>query len=204
MAAKRTTKKAKTAATKKKATKKKATKKKATKKTPSKAARESSPKSKKAASKASPKKTTKKAAKKAKAAPPVAAAPEPKKPKAKISPAMKRKLRSFREMLLTKKEALSRHLQSELSGLEAADKHHLADLEEMASDTQDTDSVCEIMEISASTLEQIDKALTRIDDGSYGLCEDCGDSIPVVRLEALPFATLCISCKRKEELAQRY
>ena len=183
---KQTAKKAKTVGKKKKATRKTA---------------------KKTARKTAPKKTTKKTAKKAKAAvkadPRPVVAREPKKPKAKRPVAVKKKLSSFREMLLKKKEALSRHLQSELSGLEATDKHHLADLEEMASDTQDTDSVCEIMEIGAHTLEQVDKALTRIDDGSYGLCEECGDSIPFVRLEALPFATLCVSCKRKEELARR-
>ncbi len=118
--------------------------------------------------------------------------------------ASRQKLDTIRDALLLKKEALTRHLQSELSGLETADKHHLADLEEMASDTQDTDSVCEIMEVGANTLEQVEQALTKLDQGTYGRCEDCDGDIPFERLEALPFATLCVSCKRKRELARPF
>src|SRR5262245_52423576 len=86
-------------------------------------------------------------------------------------------LKEFKEMLLRKKSSLTHHLRTELSELEAPDKHHLADLEEMASDTHDTDSVCEIMALGASTIDQIDQALAKIEDGTYGVCEDCGDQI---------------------------
>lgn len=46
---------------------------------------------------------------------------------------------------------------------------------------------------------QVKHALTRLDDGSYGLCETCGEPIPVERLEALPFAGQCVACKSKEQ-----
>ena len=46
---------------------------------------------------------------------------------------------------------------------------------------------------------QIDRALTRIDDGSYGVCESCGHAIGKMRLMAFPRATLCMSCKQREE-----
>jgi RNA polymerase-binding protein DksA len=48
-------------------------------------------------------------------------------------------------------------------------------------------------------LEAIDAALTRIDDGAYGICSACGQPIGEERLEALPWTTQCIDCKRKEE-----
>jgi DnaK suppressor protein len=46
-----------------------------------------------------------------------------------------------------------------------------------------------------SRLVDIDRALSRIDDGSYGMCAGCSSDIPPRRLEALPFATLCVSCQ---------
>ena len=49
------------------------------------------------------------------------------------------------------------------------------------------------------TLLQIDRALARIDDGSYGVCESCGNPIGKNRLMAVPHATLCMSCKQREE-----
>jgi DnaK suppressor protein len=46
-----------------------------------------------------------------------------------------------------------------------------------------------------ATVLEIDRALAKIDDGTYGLCEQCGDPIPEPRLQALPHAALCVSCK---------
>jgi RNA polymerase-binding protein DksA len=48
-------------------------------------------------------------------------------------------------------------------------------------------------------LEAIDAALQRIEDGTYGICTKCGEAIPEERLEALPWTTRCIDCKRREE-----
>ncbi len=49
----------------------------------------------------------------------------------------------------------------------------------------------------------IDNALTRLQEGSYGMCADCGDEISEKRLEALPFATLCVACQSKRELLEK-
>ena len=46
---------------------------------------------------------------------------------------------------------------------------------------------------------QVQVALQRIDDGTYGTCQTCGQDIPRERLEALPFAGQCVSCKSKEQ-----
>ena len=49
---------------------------------------------------------------------------------------------------------------------------------------------------------KIDEALEKINEGTYGVCESCGDPIQPERLEALPYATRCIECQRKDEEAQ--
>ncbi len=48
-------------------------------------------------------------------------------------------------------------------------------------------------------ITQVERALERLDEGSYGWCERCGNAIPVERLAAFPSATLCVSCKQLEE-----
>jgi RNA polymerase-binding protein DksA len=51
----------------------------------------------------------------------------------------------------------------------------------------------------AEALDQTERALARLDDGSYGNCESCGRPIGAARLEAFPRATLCVECKQREE-----
>ncbi|MFD0558938.1 TraR/DksA family transcriptional regulator [Stackebrandtia endophytica] len=46
---------------------------------------------------------------------------------------------------------------------------------------------------------QVERALERLDDGDYGICERCGTAIPAARLAAFPSATLCVNCKQLEE-----
>ena len=46
-----------------------------------------------------------------------------------------------------------------------------------------------------AAVEEIDRALAKIEAGSYGTCEQCGQPIPKARLKALPYATLCVACK---------
>ena len=83
---------------------------------------------------------------------------------------------------------------SELSS--AAGDQHLAD---HASDMFDRE-VDESLEVNAEQIvHDIDAALARIDDGTYGVCARCGQPIPEERLDAVPYATLCVECKRLEE-----
>lgn len=112
----------------------------------------------------------------------------------------KERVEAIRAALLSKRAELSRQQATQLSELYNPDKHHLADLEEMASDTSDTDSLCAIVDLGSSTIEQIDGALGRLDDGTYGICEVCEQPINPDRLEVLPFASLCIDCQRRKEL----
>lgn len=50
---------------------------------------------------------------------------------------------------------------------------------------------------SIDLLRKVEHALTRIDADLYGICESCGTDIPVARLDALPYATLCVDCARR-------
>ena len=52
-------------------------------------------------------------------------------------------------------------------------------------------------------LSKIDEAIARIEDGSYGICEDCGEEIGLKRLEARPVTTLCIDCKTLQETREK-
>ncbi|HEX3291237.1 MAG TPA: TraR/DksA C4-type zinc finger protein [Gaiella sp.] len=85
---------------------------------------------------------------------------------------------------------------SELSS--AAGDQHLAD---HASEMFDRE-VDESLEENAETIvQEIDAALQRIEDGTYGTCVRCGNPIPDDRLAAVPYAVLCVSCRREEERA---
>lgn len=50
---------------------------------------------------------------------------------------------------------------------------------------------------SLDLLNKVEHALDRVGAGTYGICESCGDAIPVARLEVLPYATTCVNCARK-------
>ena len=52
-------------------------------------------------------------------------------------------------------------------------------------------------------MHKIEEALRRIEDGSYGSCEECGEALDAKRLEARPVATLCIACKEDQEVRER-
>ncbi len=52
-------------------------------------------------------------------------------------------------------------------------------------------------------LQEIEEALKRIKEGTYGICEECGDPIPEARLEVMPFARVCVDCKEKLEKEEK-
>jgi DnaK suppressor protein len=113
----------------------------------------------------------------------------------------------FREALLEERRRVEAALQnlhdensgtlSEDAGEETAYDNHLADT---ATETYDRELDYTLEENSEHVLAEIDAALTRIENGTYGTCTNCGKQIPEERLEALPWATLCIDCQRDQEL----
>jgi RNA polymerase-binding protein DksA len=81
------------------------------------------------------------------------------------------------------------------TGEEAADNH----IGDVATVTVDREVDYTLEENSAGLLTAIDDALGRLDNGTFGMCARCGNSIGEERLEAMPSATKCIECKRIEE-----
>ena len=71
---------------------------------------------------------------------------------------------------------------------------------EMASETYEQELSIEILGKVQVELQQIEEALARIDTRAYGVCEDCGGTIPKTRLEALPAARFCIACQSRTEM----
>ncbi len=108
-------------------------------------------------------------------------------------------LRKIKATLVERRSQLSNNLKSGLVEIENQEGHHLADLEDI-DNIQDNDAVFEVVNNASSSLDQIEKAIEKIDKGTYGTCEDCGLPITIERLKALPFATQCIECRRKAEL----
>ena len=51
----------------------------------------------------------------------------------------------------------------------------------------------------SQTLESVNRALSRMDEGTYGVCEHCGERINPARLDVLPYATLCVGCQSRAE-----
>jgi RNA polymerase-binding protein DksA len=82
------------------------------------------------------------------------------------------------------------------TGEEAVYDNHIADT---ATVTYDRELDYTLEENSEHVLAEIDAALKRMDDGTYGQCTNCGKQIPPERLEARPWATLCIDCQRQRE-----
>ena len=77
------------------------------------------------------------------------------------------------------------------------------DLADVASDDIDRKMIEAIGSQELKRLRMIDSALTRIQQGKYGLCIKCGKKIPHERLEAIPYALMCIECKTAEEKRNR-
>ena len=70
---------------------------------------------------------------------------------------------------------------------------------DMATVTFDRELDYTLEENEGRLLQAIDAALKRMDDGTYGICVNCGKPIPEERLAAVPYAVLCLQCKREEE-----
>jgi RNA polymerase-binding protein DksA len=77
------------------------------------------------------------------------------------------------------------------------------DLADIASDDIDRKMIEALGSQELKRLKLIDSALTRIKQGKYGLCIKCGKKIPQDRLEAIPYALMCIDCKTAEERRNR-
>ena len=114
---------------------------------------------------------------------------------------------TFRAALLEERERVEKALSNlrdehpgslddEIDELSYSSDNHLA---ETATATLGREIDYTLGENSGEVLARIDGALKRIDEGTYGTCESCGREIATERLEAHPWASLCIDCKREAE-----
>jgi RNA polymerase-binding protein DksA len=118
-----------------------------------------------------------------------------------------RDLDNFRKVLLGKRRVLA----GDMIGLEKAALHDSRqdasgdlskmplDMADIGSDNYEQEFTLGLIETEQATLQEIDEALDRIDDKSFGKCVACDDPIPLARLKVKPHAKYCIECKRREE-----
>ena len=93
-------------------------------------------------------------------------------------------------------DAALKKSRSEANGDLSSMPIHMADI---GSDNFEQEFTLSLMESEEGTLDQIEASLERIEDGTYGRCEECGVKIPKTRLNAIPYASLCVKCASQEE-----
>ena len=108
----------------------------------------------------------------------------------------------FRQKLLSWKEEIMRQTRETLAGLHAESTQH-ADLADRA--TSETDRALELRarDRQRKLIAKIDAALARIEDGTYGYCEETGEPIGLKRLDARPIATLSVEAQERHERRER-
>src|SRR5262245_22681337 len=102
--------------------------------------------------------------------------------------------------LMNRAKALRKVLAGELEDLRNSKaRDTLGDTADAAFDSGNEEIASPLAELEARELNQIERALERIKQGTYGLCEHCQSKIPVARLNALPYSTTCVACQRDME-----
>ena len=123
----------------------------------------------------------------------------------------KNDLEYFKGLIVRKKEELLSELgYLENSSMSATAKDQSGDLSsysyhmaDQGTDTMDREMAFSLASREGRYLHHLNEALERIEKGTYGICRSCGKEISRTRLEAVPNATQCISCKNAEEKKQR-
>ena len=108
----------------------------------------------------------------------------------------------FRSLLYQTLEELFKELEEGAVDLEYF-THQAPDYLDRASQEIGSNLSLRIKERDARLVEKIRSVLKKIEDGTFGICEDCGGPIPEKRLRARPVATRCIECKEKQEDEER-
>jgi DnaK suppressor protein len=110
-------------------------------------------------------------------------------------------LADLRQQLEEQRENLRREIgeqgaDPDSDSIEIDVEHGFAD---SAHSTAERARIISVVKALAANLRWVNRALVKMDAGTYGTCERCGNPIPPERLEALPWAILCIDCKQKGE-----
>jgi DnaK suppressor protein len=113
--------------------------------------------------------------------------------------ARKDAMSGMREILIRRRDALRKALAGDLSLLKELREQSSGDVVDFALDSAQDEISSQLAEVESRELAHIEKALERMREGSYGICEGCNNSILAARLQALPYATFCIQCQREAE-----
>ena len=108
-------------------------------------------------------------------------------------------LKDTRQRLIGRRDALRRALAGDMSMLRSQDEAFSGDEIDAAIATEQAELRSQMASFESRELAQIESALDRIQQGRYGHCETCDHPIAPLRLKALPYATECISCARRDE-----
>jgi DnaK suppressor protein len=115
----------------------------------------------------------------------------------------KAQLKKFRELLESKRREIIRRAQQTLDEDMSLDANDLPDEMDLASSEYLQSFTFRLRGREKVFLDKISKALEKIDNGSFGVCDDCGEKISIKRLEARPETTLCIRCKEDQERVEK-
>jgi RNA polymerase-binding protein DksA len=106
----------------------------------------------------------------------------------------------IRELLVAKQTELAQRLERLKENLTGG---RSADSQEQAQELENAEVVDALGNEARSEISKIARALDQIKNRTYGICLDCGETIPMARLEASPFADRCIRCAKAAEAARR-
>lgn len=115
--------------------------------------------------------------------------------------ARKDEILELRQTLLVRRDAIRQALAGDLSALKGLREQSGGDSVDLALDAAQDEISSQLAEVESRELAQIEKALLHMEKGTYGICEVTGNPIPMARLEALPYATMCVEAQREMELS---
>ena len=113
--------------------------------------------------------------------------------------ARKEAMTQMREVLITRRDALRKALAGDLSMLKELRAQSSGDEVDFALDAAQDEISSQLAEVESRELANIEAALEKMRDGTYGKCEGCAENIPLVRIQALPYAIHCIECQTELE-----
>lgn len=112
---------------------------------------------------------------------------------------MDNKLLSIKKKLIKQREDLLSEAENTLTSKISSEKESFPDPTDQAVAELDSNFTLRLRGREQKLLKKIDEAIARIESGTYGVCESCGEQISTKRLEARPVTTLCIECKTRQE-----
>ncbi len=115
----------------------------------------------------------------------------------------KKEIKRFKEILLERKKELLRTAEETREKGMVLETEDLPDEVDLASSEADQSLNLLLRDRERVLVKKIDKALTKIEEGTYGTCESCGEEIGAKRLEARPVTDLCIRCKEEQERIEK-